>query len=274
MLLHAGHFVWDGKGRENCNAKSRSRQYSRTGTGPLKESPSPLAGSHLKPVNILEELPELQKLAVLAGLHTNAFTQAKAACLQHDHAKAHKLVGGAREQYYRKFRNHIGKEPDTRGLSKGDVRKALARHQQINDTLARFDRMLTLLEKLSQSKPERQAGPNQQTEPRPTVRLPENLRQEIERAQGTEAQFKVVQAYFNAAPVRTSQQIRDGCFYSLLQQGEILLLFCKSNVATSDTVGMSLAFTGQDLRPICARTSLNLASRTGCINLTSRRSRA
>ena len=118
--------------------------------------------------------------------------------------------------------------------------------------------MLTLLEKLSQSKPERQAGPNQQTEPRPTVRLPENLRQEIERAQGTEAQFKVVQAYFNAAPVRTSQQIRDGCFYSLLQQGEILLLFCKSNVATSDTVGMSLAFTGQDLRPILRKNLLEL----------------
>ena len=225
----------------------------RTGTAPLKESRSPLAGSNLKPVNILEELPELQKLVVLAQLYTNALTEAKTACLQHDHAKAHELVRGAREQYYRKFRNHIGKEPDTRGLSKGDAQKALARHQQINDTLARFDRMLPLLEKMSQLKPEKQPPPNQQTEPKPTVRLPENLRQEIQGAQGAEAQFKVVQAYFNAVPVETSQQIRDGGLYSLLHQGEILLLLCKSNVATSDAVGMSLAFTDQDLKPILRR---------------------
>ena len=206
----------------------------------------------------MEELPELQKLVVLAHLYTNALTEAKTACLQHDHAKAHELVSGAREQYYRKFRNHIGKEPDTRGLSKGDAQKALARHQQINDTLARFDRMLPLLEKMSQSKPEKQPAPNQQTEPKPTVRLPENLRQEIQGAQGAEAQFKVVQAYFNAVPVQTSQQIRDGSFYSLLHQGEILLLLCKSNVVTSDTVGMSLAFTGQDLKPILRRNLLEL----------------
>jgi hypothetical protein len=230
----------------------------RKGTAPLKESPSPLAGSHLKPVNILEELPELQKLVVLAHLYTNALTEAKTACLQHDHAKAHELVSRAREQYYRKFRNHIGKEQDTRGLSKGDAQKALARHRQINDTLARFDRVLPLLEQMSQSKSEKQPTPNQQTEPKPTVRLPENLRQEIQGAQGAEAQFKVVQAHFNAAPVQTSQQLRDGRFYSLLHQGEILLLLCKSNVVTSDTVGMSLAFTGQDLKPILRRNLLEL----------------
>jgi hypothetical protein len=226
----------------------------RTGTGPPKESPSPRADS----VNILEELPELQKLAVLAGLHTNAFTEARAACQAHDHVQAHKLVGGAREQYYRKFRNQLGKEPETRGLSKGDAKKSLARHQQLNDTLARFDRMLTLLERLSHSKLEKQPGPNQQAEPRPTVRLPEKLRQEMEKAQGAEAQFKVVQAYFNVAPLQTSQQIRDGGVYSLLHQGEILLLFCKCNLATSDSVGMSLALTGQDLRPILRRKLLEL----------------
>jgi len=225
----------------------------RTGTPPLKESPSPLAGSNLKPVNILEELPELQKLVVLAQLYTNALTEAKTACLQHDHAKAHELVSRAREQYYWKFRNHVGKEPDTRGLSKGEAKKALTRHQQINGTLARFDRVLLLLDKMSQSKPDKQPAPDQHTEPKPTVKLPENVRQEIQRAQGAEAQFKVVQTYFNAAPVQTSQQIRDGSFYSLLHQDEILLLLCKSNVVTSDTVGMSLAFTGQDLKPIPRR---------------------
>ena len=113
-----------------------------------------------------------------------------------------------------------------------------------------------MLKKISQSKPEKRPTPNQQIEPKPTVRLPENLRQDIQRAQGEKAQFKVVQAYFNVASVQTSQQIRDGSFYSLLHQGEILLLFCKSNVATSDTVEMSLAFTGQDFRPILRRNLL------------------
>jgi hypothetical protein len=228
----------------------------RTGTSPLKESPSPLADSHLKPVNILEELPELQTLVVLARIYTNALTEAKTACLQHDYAKAHELVSHAREQYYQKFRNHIGKELDTRSLSKGDAQKALARHQHINDTLARFDRMLPLLERMSQWPQEKQPAPGQQTEPRPTVRLPENIREEMEKAQGAEAQFNVVQVYFNVIPVQTSRQIRDGSFYSLLHQGEILLLFCRSNVATSDTVEMSLAFTGQDLKPILRRNLL------------------
>jgi hypothetical protein len=66
----------------------------------------------------------------------------------------------------------------------------------------------------------------------------------------------VVQAHFNAAPVQTSQQLREGRFYSLLHQGEIVLLLCKSNVVTSDTVGMALAFTGQDLKPILRRSLL------------------
>jgi hypothetical protein len=206
-----------------------------------------------KPVNILEELPELQKLAVLAHLYTNALAEAKAACLQHDHAKARELVSGAREQYYRKFRNHIGKEPDTRGLSKGDAQKALARHRQINDTLARFDRVLSLLDKMSPSKPKEQPASNEQAEPKPAVRLPESLRREIRGAHGAEAQFKVVQAYFNATPVQTSQQIQDGVFYALLHQGEVSLLRCKSNVVASDAVEMSQAFTGQDLKPILRR---------------------
>jgi hypothetical protein len=234
--------------------QNRGRDNSpRTDAAFLKGSPSAHAGSDPKPVNILEELPALQKLVVLAQLYTNALAEAKAACLQHDHAKAYELVRGAREQYCRKFRQHIGKEPDTRGLGKGDALKALARHQQINDTLARFDRVLPLLERMSQSKPEKQPAPNQQTEPKLTVKLSENIRQELQAAQGAEAQFKVVQTYFNTVPVHTSQQIRDGSFYSLLHQGEILLLLCKSNVVTSDAVGMSLAFTGQDLKPILRR---------------------
>jgi hypothetical protein len=228
----------------------------RTGTSPLTESPSPLAGSHPKPVNILQELPELQKLVVLARLFTNALTEAKTACLQHDYAMARELVSQAREQYYRKFRSHIGKDLDTRGLSKADAQKALARHQQINDTLARFDRMLPLLEKMSQSKQEKQPASSQQTERKPTVRLPENICQEIEMAHGAEAQFRVVQAYFHAMPVHTSQQIREGSFYSLLHQGEIVLLLCKSNVAASDAVGMSRAFTAQELKPIPRRNLL------------------
>jgi hypothetical protein len=228
----------------------------RTRTGPLNKSPSLLVGSNPKPVNLLEELPELQKLVVLARLYTNALTEAKAACLQHDYAKAHTLVSGAREQYCRKFRNHIGTKPDIQGLGKADAQKVLARHQQINGTLARFDRILPLLEKLSPSRPKTNSAPSLQTESKPTVRLPENLRQEIQEAQGAEAQFKVVQAYFNVVPVQTSLQIRDGSFYSLLHRGEILLLFCRSNVATSDTVGMSLAFTGQDLKPILRRNLL------------------
>jgi hypothetical protein len=217
---------------------------------------APRVGMNPKPVKVLEELPELQKLLVLAHLYTNALTEAKAACLQHDHAKAHELVGRAREQYHQKFRNHIGKEPDIRGLSKGDAQKAAARHKQISDTLARFDRILPLLERMSQSKLEKQPSPSQQSEPKPTGRLPENLRQEIQGAQGAEAQFDVVRAYFDAVPVHTSQQIQDGRFYSLLHRGEILLLLCKSNAVTSDTVEMTLAFTDQAIKPVLRRSLL------------------
>lgn len=215
-------------------------------------------GSGQKPVNLIEELPELQKLAVLARLYTNGFSEAKEACLQHNYAKAYQLVGGAREQYYQKYRTHLAKEPDTRGLSKADAQKVQAKHRQLNDTLARFDRTLGLLEKLSQAKPEKQHATNQPTRIKPTVKLPEKLRQEILGAHGAEAQFNVVQTYFNTAPVQTSQQIRSGCFYSLLHQGNILLLFCENNTTASDAVEMSVALTGQEVKPILRRKLLEL----------------
>jgi hypothetical protein len=221
---------------------------------PSSSQPGPKA----KPVNLLEELPELQKLVVQAHLHTNALTEAKAACIALDHAKAHKLVCVAREQYCRKYKNHLGKEPDTRGLNKADAQKALARHRQINDTLARFDRILPVLERMSQASPENRPEANRQSQPKPTVKLPESLRHEIQQSDGADAQFQALQAHFHAAAVQTSQQIRASSFYALRRQAETVLLFCKNNDPTSDSVEMPLALPGQALKPILRRNLLDL----------------
>jgi hypothetical protein len=89
----------------------------------------------------------------------------------------------------------------------------------------------------------------------------------MQAAQGADAQSQVVQAYFNTAPVQTSQQIRESSFYSLLHQGQVLLLFCKSNTATSDDVEMALAITGHDLKPIPRRKLLEFGKQNRLLQL-------